>query len=137
FIIWRKGTTKDFELKLDFKITEGGNSGINYRSEPVVDLPFGLRGYQADIDGANKYTGQNYEERGRAFLALRGDMGRIDADGKARVIGSLGDNAELAKLIKHEDWKALRLVVRGNVMTHLINGHVMSVTVDDDAAHRK
>ena len=137
FIIWRGGDTRDFELKADFRITAGGNSGINYRSEAVDGVPFGVRGYQFDIDGANKYTGQNYEERGRTFLALRGDVGRIDADGKARIVGSVGDGEELAKLIKGENWNACHLIVRGNVMTHLINGRVMSVVVDDDAAHRK
>jgi hypothetical protein len=137
FIIWRGREPGDFELKVDFRITAGGNSGINYRSEAVEDVPFAVRGYQFDIDGANKYTGQNYEERGRTFLALRGDVGRIDADGKARIVGSVGDGAELAKLIKGEDWNASHLIVRGNVMTHLIDGRVMSVVVDDDAAHRK
>ena len=29
------------------------------------------------------------------------------------------------------------LVVRGNVITHLLNGHVMSVVVDDDPVNRK
>src|SRR5262249_7119844 len=76
FIIWRGGKPGDFELKADFRISEGGNSGINYRSEEVADTPFALRGYQFDIDGANRYTGQNYEERGRTFLAQRGDIGR-------------------------------------------------------------
>ena len=33
FIIWRGGVTRDFELKLEFRISEGGNSGVNYRSE--------------------------------------------------------------------------------------------------------
>jgi hypothetical protein len=32
FIIWRGGRPKDFELKLDYRITPTGNSGINYRS---------------------------------------------------------------------------------------------------------
>ena len=32
FIIWRGGSPADFELKLDYRITEAGNSGINYRS---------------------------------------------------------------------------------------------------------
>ena len=33
-----------------------------------------LKGYQADIDGKQMYTGQLYEERGRGFLALRGQI---------------------------------------------------------------
>ena len=37
FIIWRGGRPKDFELKLDYRITPGGNSGMNYRSASVPD----------------------------------------------------------------------------------------------------
>jgi hypothetical protein len=56
FIIWRGGSPKDFELKADYRITSGGNSGINYRSVLVPDAVtpgnrFAMRGYQADIDG--------------------------------------------------------------------------------------
>ena len=137
FIIWRGGTTRDFELKVEYRISAKGNSGINYRSVPWTNSPHALRGYQADIDGGNKYTGQNYEEKGRTFLALRGDISRVDADGKSRIVGSVGDKDALATFIKNEDWNEYHLIVRGNVMTHLINGHVMSVVVDDDAAHRK
>src|SRR5262245_35461305 len=137
FIIWRGGATRDFELKVDYRITAGGNSGINYRSEEIPNSHFAMRGYQADIDGANKYTGQNYEEKGRTFLALRGDISRVDADGKARIIGSVGDKDALGALVKKDDWNAYHLIVRGNVMTHLLNGHVMSVVVDDDPQHRK
>jgi hypothetical protein len=137
FIIWRGGVTRDFELKLQFRISEGGNSGVNYRSEQVEGAPFALRGYQADIDAANRYTGQCYEEKGRTFLALRGDVGRIDADGKARIIGTVGDGDRLAELIHRDDWNDMHLVVRGAMMTHLVNGRVMCVVIDDDPAHRK
>src|SRR5688572_20284776 len=43
FIIWRGGETEDFELKTEFRITENGNSGINYRSEQLTDIPNALR----------------------------------------------------------------------------------------------
>src|SRR3954449_502207 len=69
FIIWRGGSPKDFELKVDYRITAGGNSGINYRSKVVPDPvtpanKYAMRGYQCDIDGQNRYTGNNYEEKG-------------------------------------------------------------------------
>jgi len=137
FIIWRGGTTRDFELKVEYRISSRGNSGINYRSEEIPDSHFAMRGYQADIDGANKYTGQNYEEKGRTFLALRGDISRVDPDGKSHVIGSVGDKDALEKLIKSDDWNEFHLIVRGNTMIHILNDHVMSVVVDDDPAHRK
>jgi hypothetical protein len=137
FIIWRGGTPADFELKVEYRVSEKGNSGINYRSVEVEDTPFALRGYQLDIDGANKYTGQNYEERGRTFLALRGDFSRADADGIARIIGSTGDKNALAALVRNGEWNEAHLIVRGNTMIHMINGHVMSVVVDDDRERGK
>lgn len=137
FIIWRGGSPRDFELKLEYRISDKGNSGVNYRSEPWPGAPLALRGYQADIDGQQRYTGQNYEEKGRTFLALRGELTRVDPDGKARVIGSLGDKDALAKVIKVGDWNEYHVIARGNVLIHILNGHVMSVVVDDDAAHRK
>jgi Domain of Unknown Function (DUF1080) len=137
FIIWRGETGGDFELKVEYRVSEKGNSGINYRSEKVEDTPFALRGYQLDIDGANQYTGQNYEERGRTFLALRGDMARADADGKSRIIGKVGDKQALAGFIRNGEWNTVHLIVRGNTMIHMVNGQVMSVVVDDDRERRK
>src|SRR5205085_1849679 len=69
FIIWQGGSPGDFELKVKYRITAAGNSGINYRSTVVPDAvtpanKFAMRGYQLDIDGANRYTGNNYEEKG-------------------------------------------------------------------------
>jgi hypothetical protein len=32
FLIWRGGAPKDFELKVEYRISAQGNSGINYRS---------------------------------------------------------------------------------------------------------
>jgi len=137
FIIWRGGTAADFELKLQYRISAKGNSGVNYRSEMWTNAPFALRGYQADIDGAQRYTGQNYEEKGRTFLALRGDISRVDADGKARVVGSVGDKTALASFIRNEDWNEYHIIARGNVLIHELNGQVLSVVVDDDPAGRR
>jgi hypothetical protein len=70
FLIWRSGAPADFELKVDFQITSGGNSGVNYRSVVVPDKVttanrFAMRGYQCDIDGERRYTG-NTPFSGRA-----------------------------------------------------------------------
>lgn len=137
FLIWRSGVTRDFELKVEYRISERGNSGINYRSVPVPGLPFALAGYQADIDGQNRYTGQNYEERGRTFNALRGQITRIPAGKKAEVIGSVGEAKELERFIRNGDWNEYHLIARGNTLIHLLNGHVMSVVVDEDPANRR
>ena len=38
FIIWRGGTLKNFELRVQVNVTPGGNSGLNYRSQHRPDL---------------------------------------------------------------------------------------------------
>ena len=136
FLIWQGGTTGDFELKAEYKISEAGNSGIQYRSEEVPGVPYGLKGYQADIDGKNEYTGLNYEERGRGFIAKRGEKVVVDAAGKPKVVASLGTSVELAKKIKN-DWNEYHLIVKGNHMQHYINGILMSDATDNDTVNRK
>ncbi len=110
---------------------------MNYRSEEIGGTKWLLRGYQADIDGANKYTGQNYEERGRTFLAMRGQMTHVTDGTGATVIASLGNTDELKQWIKADDWNEYHLIVRGNVLIYILNGHVMSEVIDDDPVHRK
>lgn len=136
FLIWRGGAPKDFELKAEFRISDHGNSGINYRSVEISGTKWLLRGYQADIDGADKYTGQNYEERGRTFLAMRGQVTRVDASGPT-VIASLGTADELKAFIRPNDWNQYHLIIRGNVLIHILNGHIMSEVIDDDTVNRK
>ncbi|MDQ1468791.1 MAG: hypothetical protein QOJ99_271 [Bryobacterales bacterium] len=140
FIIWRGGRPKDFELKVDYRMTAGGNSGINYRSIVVPDPvtpsnKFAMRGYQADIDGKNVYTGQNYEEKGRLFLGTRGQVTHVLGDRKPVILASLGDAKELASYIT-PDWNSYHLIIRDNVLIHILNGHTMCVVIDDDKAGR-
>jgi len=155
FIIWQGGEPKDFELKTEFRISESGNSGINYRSEQLDSIPFALRGYQADIDGKNKYTGQNYEERKRTTLAYRGEQvivssqenpdepGSLRANVKRNawqnreVVKSIGDSDSLKTKIKSEDWNDCHLIIKGNRLQHYINGILMSDVTDNDAINRK
>src|SRR5262249_8879218 len=92
FLIWRVGSPADFELKMDYKLT-GFNSGIQYRSIELPDIKYAMKGYQADMDGEQKWTGQLYEERGRGFIALRGQMTYIPNGGKPGLIGTTGDHS--------------------------------------------
>ena len=148
FVIWRGGEPADFELKLEYRMSST-NSGIQFRS---VHLPQGtkpnpegaaiagkwvLKGYQADIDFANQFTGMIYEERGRGFLMQRGQAIEIGPDGVSRMIGSLERNAdELKALIKPGEWNTVHLIARGNTIMNIVNGHVTAFIVDDDAKGR-
>jgi hypothetical protein len=153
FIIWRGGRPGDFELKADYRVSDMGNSGLQYRSVEYPGVRWVLRGSQMDIDGAgwgqmfydkfahdqgvdcNRVTGQDYEERGRTFLALPGQVTVVDSEHPQRVVGSFGDCKTLASKISNE-WNHAYLIVRGNTMIHILNGQIMSVVVDEDKKHR-
>ena len=155
FIIWQGGRPGNFELKLDYRVSKDGNSGINYRSEIIEGFPYALRGYQCDIDGANKYTGQNYEEQKRRTLAYHGQKVLLEtlpdsldkyplskfavknAWTKAIVQDTLGDIKKLNAGIKSEEWNSCHIVAKGNRMQHYINGVLMSDVTDNDVKNRK
>jgi hypothetical protein len=143
FVIWRGGEPKDFELKVQFRINST-NSGIQFRS---IYLPPGtqgsgrpvegkwvLKGLQADIDFENRWTGQIYEERGRTFLALRGQAVYVGEGSRPRIIGNLQQTPdEIKALIKQNDWNQVHVIARGTTIIQILNGVVSSVVVDDDA----
>lgn len=153
FIIWKDENPANFELKAEFRITTDGNSGVNYRSESVDNVPFGLKGYQADIDGKNNYTGQNYEERGRTTLAFRGekviletpinysgslsDIVKNNVYTERTIIGSFGDKDSLRDLIESEGWNNMHLIIKDNRMRHYVNDVLMSEVIDKDTINRK
>lgn len=155
FLTWEGGQPADFEFKAEFNITEKGNSGVNYRSVVFPDVPNALKGYQADIDGGNRYTGQNYEERGRTTLAYRGQITEINPQSgsmtpeqvrakvaknawtELKVTGSLGENEALKANIKAQDWNEIRIVAKGNRLQHYVNGILMSDVTDNDSVNGK
>ena len=140
FLIWRGGEPADFELKVEFRV-DATNSGVQFRS---VQLPPGpdigkwvMKGYQADIDFANEFTGQIYEERGRGFLAMRGQAVYVPDGGRPKVIGNLQQSPdELKAIIKVNDWNQVHLIARGNTNIQILNGAVTSIVVDDDSKNR-
>jgi hypothetical protein len=135
FIIWRGGQPGDFELKLEYRINST-NSGVQYRSAELPDVgKWVLKGYQADIDFQNMFTGQLYEERGRGFLAMRGQVTQLQKS-KKQIIANLRSNEDLKAAIRVNEWNQLHIIARGNRLTHILNGHLMAEAVDDDAAAR-
>ena len=137
FIIWRGGETGDFELKLEYRVSAQGNSGINYRSSEVAGVKWALQGYQDDIDGKDQWSGQNYEERGRTFLAYRGQSVVIPQGGKPEVVREIDDKAELQKKVLKEDWNNVHIIAKGNLLQHFTNGILMSEVRDEDPDKRK
>jgi hypothetical protein len=130
----------DFELRFSYKV-EGGNSGVQYRSEQVSDWV--VKGLQADFedrihDGVDSYSGMFFEEGGRMFMGQRGDVVivRHNAENpkkpKIEKIASVGDVNELEQVIRRDDWNDYVIIARGNTFLHIINDRVMSVGIDED-----
>jgi len=139
FLVYEK-KFGDFELNCEFKIM-GGNSGIQYRSKLMDAEKFIVGGYQADIDSQkdvkeNSFVGINYEEQGRGILVQRGQIVSVGSDGKLSVIGSTGDPVALRSKFKVDDWNTYRVVAKGNVCQHYINGVLMSELQDNQVEKR-
>jgi hypothetical protein len=145
FLIWRGGEPRNFELKVQFRINST-NSGIQIRSSQLaagtqvgdtkIESKWVMKGYQADIDFGNVYTGQIYEERGRGFLAMRGQAVHVPDGARPRIIGNLQNGDELKAIIKVNDWNQVHLIARGNTIVQVLNGAVTSIVVDDDTKNR-
>ena len=145
-----KTELKDFELKAEFRVSEFGNSGINYRSSKIADIPYALRGYQFDIDGQHQYTGQNYEERGRTTLAYPAEVVIVDPSEKGELGPNIVSNAWTNRRAREgtskfelslyyfvgNDWNEAHLVVKGNSLKHYINNTLASEVTDNDTINR-
>ncbi|RMG38982.1 MAG: DUF1080 domain-containing protein, partial [Planctomycetota bacterium] len=137
FIIWRGGTLEDFELKVEYRIF-AHNSGIQYRSFEIPGQKWVVGGYQADIDVANRFSGCCYGEKFRGMLCPRGMKTVIGPNHKFKVVGKLGDPAELAKAIKPAgQWNEYHIIARGFHFVHKINGTVMADVTDEDVEQRR
>src|SRR5207302_4574642 len=103
-----------------YRISGKGNSGINYGSVELDNAKFSMKGYQFDIDGGGRtgpetrHTANNYEERGRTFMALRGQITHAIEGGKREAIGSVGEYDALKQFIHEEDWNDVHIIARGN-----------------------
>lgn len=105
-----------FELMVDFKITEGANSGIKYFCEPNLDPITGT--------GAKKATGSAIGLEYQVLDDARHPDAKMGRDGN-RTVGSLYDLIPAAKTKKVNppgEWNTARIVVRGKHVEHWLNG---------------
>ena len=101
------------------------------------DPHWDLSGYQADFDFINRYSGQLVDTSSTRFiLTPRGAMVDSEEGKKAKLLGSLGNVDELAGYVKINDWNQYHLIVKGNTLIHILNGHVMAITLDNDTKLR-
>jgi hypothetical protein len=141
---------KDFDLKLEIKVVNGGGTGIQYRSQTGIpwrtqhkgdehpNLDWMMTGPQADFWSpafpiASEWTGQFYSENTPlGILAWRGQV--VDsAPGKnPQLVGNIGDRTALGGYVKVNDWNEYLIMARSGTFIHVLNGQLMAIYVDDD-----
>lgn len=132
FLIFRKGgDLRNFELKVDYRIHTGNNSGVQYRSKEVSKWV--VSGYQSEVQNLAGKTGFLYHEKGRGWLVDVGDFMHISKDGKKKVIGIGADRDTIIKAPYHTDkqWNSYHFVVRGNHVVHNLNGYLTVELIDE------
>lgn len=133
FLIWKGGRTKDFELRLSFRVSSVNNSGIQYRSEHItkgkVRNQWVVRGYQHEIRNSGilpNVAGFIYEEGGkRGRMCIVGEKAVWGEDGKKNVTDELIDADGFKKLFKVDDWNEVVIIAKGHHIQHYLNGRLI------------
>lgn len=107
----------DFILEFDFKVDDGLNSGVQFRSNSLKEYQNGrVHGYQFEIDPSDRaWTGGIYDEARRGWLYPM----------TANPIGQ--------KAFKHNRWNKARIEAIGNSIRTWVNGVPVSDFVWDHA----
>ncbi len=134
FLTWRGGTLRNFEMRVQVKVSPGGNSGLQYRGTERPDLgETVVTGYQCDVVAKRPdYNGMLYEERGRRILAHSGEKVVIDPKGQPWVVGSFP-----LKAFPPDEWHEYRVLAEGNHYRHWIDDIPTVDVIDLDENGRK
>jgi hypothetical protein len=99
------------------------------------DPKWNVRGYALDWDydpGNNGNIQDPGAGRTDTQIVWRGHIVRTENGKRPRSIGTLGDRDALMKFITLGDWNRIHIIVHGRQLTHIVNGHVMAMLIDDD-----
>ncbi len=124
-LVYTAREVSDFELRAEFRLSKGSNSGIQLRCRPQF---VGDNGYQADMNGGGNYVGFLYHPK-QHLVGERGADVVIDAAGQKRVT-RFADGKKLQKLYRAEQWNDIRVKAEGRALTVWING-VRTTSVTD------
>ena len=141
YLIWQGGKVRDFELQVTLRSTQG-NSGIDYRAEPVHtdregnQLKWTIQGYQSDIAKGWMGSLYNWGKPGAQpgqFVVVEGD------ETVTTRIGSVADKEILSKLgyYKPGQWNEFMIIARGSHILHKINGYPVIEFIDNSRDARR
>jgi len=96
--------------------------------------PYDMAGPQFDFDAGNRYSGQYYEQLGRGIAASPGTI-VLAEPGQRRLLATIADKATLDSWFKKDDYNQFLLVAKGNTSSMFMNGHLISVFIDNDPSY--
>ena len=110
-----KKTYGDFILEFDFRVDDGINSGVQFRSESLKSYQNGrVHGYQFEIDPSKRaWTGGVYDEARRGWLY------------------NLNNNPAAKKAFKNNEWNKARVECIGNSIRTWVNGVACADLLDN------
>lgn len=127
-----EGDFADFEFSCQVRLEGNNNSGVQYRSRVFDEQKYRVAGYQCDLHPNPPYAAMLYDEGGGGIVAQRGQLVRWLDEGRT----------ELGKLCKPTaidltQWHQLRIVARGDLCWHELDGRVVTAFQDQRAAAPK
>jgi hypothetical protein len=94
-----------------------------------------MAGPQFDFDAANRYSGQYYEQASIRGIAAPPGSIVLAEPGKRIVLATIADKPTLDSWFKKDDYNQFLLVAKGNVSSMFMNGHLVSVFIDNDPGY--
>jgi hypothetical protein len=90
------------------------------------------------------YPGQLYENGGngrgganRGIITYKGQVVQMVEGKRPQALGCVGDAYALRGVWNPNDWNQVHIIARGGTLIHLLNGHVITISIDDDPTIRK
>ena len=105
----------DFILTFEFKVDDGLNSGVQFRSKSLKEYQNGkVHGYQFEIDpSGSKWTGGIYDEARRGWLYIT-DL-----------------NPQCKNAFKNNEWNTARIEAIGNYIRTYVNDQLCTLLWDN------
>jgi len=94
-----------------------------------------MAGPQFDFDANNRYNGQYYEQSSSRFIAANPGTIVLAEPGQRKVLSTIADKATLDSWYKKDDFNQFLLVAKGNTTSMFMNGHLISVFIDNDPGY--
>jgi hypothetical protein len=133
YLVWKDEQLTDFELRLRYRLSGKGNTGVEIRSQVDKSRKRPFEGYHADLGhvgigphilGAWDFHFAHRKE----FSCPRGTQLIIDKEGNPRT-GRISDSLTAADIRPHQ-WNDVRIVARGRHFQFFINDKLASEFTD-------